>query len=194
MASCLDTITVEEFKELFYRDFPYIPVWNVATTYNTGDEVVYSVNNLYYRCLQDGVVGGDPSVDTSNWQKDPDIVDKYIIDRDIQKAFTEAKVSFNEALVEGDCDVVKHVFYYLTAHYLVKDIQMSKQGVASSGSYPVTNRTVGSVSESYQVPEMFTKNPIFSYYTTTDYGHKYLQLIYPYTIGNTAAIAGGTQP
>jgi hypothetical protein len=37
-------ITVEDFKNQFYRDFNYIDTWLVGTTYNIGDQVFYDVN------------------------------------------------------------------------------------------------------------------------------------------------------
>ena len=192
--ACLDTIAIQEFKDQFFRDFLYLPTWLVTTTYNTGDKVYYDVNGLFYTCQNDGVIGVLPT-NITDWTAYTDSKLDYIQDIDITKAFTEAKISFNEALVEdtnGDCVNVKHTFYYLVAHYLVQDIQASLQGLESTGNYNVSARSVGSVSETYSIPEAYTKDPILNYYTKTSYGLKYLNIIYPAMIGNVGVAYGRT--
>lgn len=53
--TCLTEKTVQGFKDLFFRDFPYLPVWDNTETYNTGNEVYYETTKLFYRALNDGV-------------------------------------------------------------------------------------------------------------------------------------------
>ena len=190
--ACLDTITVQEFKDLFFRDFPYLPTWVVTATYNVGDEVYYAVNGLFYKCVNNGTIGGVPT--DSNWEAYTDDKNDYIWDEDIEKAFKEAKLSFNTGLAYGDCDQVKHLFYYLTAHYLVQDISTSRDGLLSSGNNSIASKSAGNVSLSYAIPEMFLKSPIMNYYTKTGYGLKYLNLVYPYMIGNIGVVQGRTTP
>lgn len=189
--ACLDSITVQEFKDQFIRDFSYLPVWDNTATYNTDDEAFYT-DSLFYKCLNNGVTSIPTTAE--DWAFFSDKQENYILDADITKAFIEAKISFNEALIvdAGDCVNVKHAFYYLTAHYLVQDIQASLQGVASTGNHNVSARTVGSVSETYAIPEAYTKDPILNYYTKSSYGLKYLNIIYPQLIGNIGCVTGAS--
>lgn len=192
--ACLDTIAISEFKALFFRDFPYLPTWVVTTTYNTGDQVYYETNGLFYQCLNNGVVGGDPSTDATNWVLYSDNTFNYVLDADITKAFNESLLSFNSNLPYGTCEQVKHVFYYLSAHYLVQDIKTSQQGLQSSGDFITSSRTVGSVSETYEIPDIYKNNPIYSFYTKSSYGIKFLNLTIPYIVGNINAVEGDTTP
>lgn len=145
----LDTITVDDFKTKFFRDFPY---WSPAYT---------------------------------------DAETNYILDQDITNAFQEAKVVFNPALFGSD-DEIKLGYLYLTAHYLCIDIANANAGLTSAGSFPVSSRSVGSVSESYAVPDAFTDNPVLMGYMKTGYGAKYLSLLLPRIVGNVVSVAGGT--
>jgi len=59
-------ITVQDFKDQFYRDFDYLPVWSALTTYNVGDLVFYDVNQKFYTCKVDNTLGVIPT-NTTNW-------------------------------------------------------------------------------------------------------------------------------
>lgn len=114
-----------------------------------------------------------------------------VTDADIEKAFTEAKVNFNEELWT-DYDQLKIAFLYLAAHYLVSDIQSSLQGLGSVSTFPVNSRSVGSVSESYQVPDWVGKSAYMSQFANTRYGLKFCSLIRPRMIAGIAVYAGAT--
>jgi hypothetical protein len=116
---------------------------------------------------------------------------EYITDADLTKAFTEAKINFNQGLFGTD-DQLKTTFLYLAAHYLVNDLQTATAGVGSAGFFPVTSRSVGSVSESYGLPNWMMNDPVFGAYATTRYGQKYLSLIKPLLVGNVAVYEGAT--
>lgn len=115
----------------------------------------------------------------------------YVMDSDIQKAFDEAAFNFNESLFSTD-NSLKIAFLYLTAHYLVNDLQTSQQGLAGNGYFPVNSRAVGGVSESYHIPDWMLNDPIFGHFATTRYGQKYISLIKPLLIGNIAVYEGAT--
>lgn len=117
----------------------------------------------------------------------------YVTDEDIEKAFLQAQANFNTDLFSSD-NILKISYLHLVAHYLVVDFQMSAQGLQSVGYNPVTSRSVGSVSESYQLPEWISKGSFLAEYTTTRYGQKYLSLIRPLMIGNVGLAAGYTTP
>lgn len=117
----------------------------------------------------------------------------YVTDHDITKSYTEAKMMFNEGLFGTDEDL-RMCFLYLAAHYLVNDLQTSAQGVGSTGYLSVNSRSVGSVSESYTVPDWMASDPVLSTFMTTRYGQKYLSLIRPLLIGAVAVYRGNTTP
>lgn len=119
----------------------------------------------------------------------------HVFDADITKAFGEAGVNFNPGLFATD-DAAKIAYLYLAAHYLVTDFQIAndRNGLNSVGTGPVASRSVGPVSESYQVPAWVANDPVLSSFNTTRYGQKYLSIIRPLMIGNFQVASGWTTP
>ena len=114
-----------------------------------------------------------------------------VVDADITKAFAEAKVNFNEELW-ADFDQLKLAFLYQSAHYLVSDIQTAQQGLMSVSTFPVNSRSVGSVSESYEIPAWVGKSPFLSQFANTRYGLKFCSLIKPRLIAGIRVFSGAT--
>ena len=44
----LSTITVDDFKALFTRDFPYLNEYDNAELYNAGERIYYTTTKLFY--------------------------------------------------------------------------------------------------------------------------------------------------
>lgn len=188
MAS-IDNISVEGFLNLFKSDFaPYLlPVYVEGKAYFKGD-VVYSEPN-FYQSLTDG--NTTPPTNTDNWELTNDSVDNYIQDSDIERAFKEAKVNFNVSFFL-DYKTAEMVFYYLAAHYLIIDLT-NRQNPFLMGYKGLTqSKSVGSVSESYAIPQWMMNNQVLGTYAQTGYGRKYLSLIQPYLIGNVILTPGRT--
>ncbi len=183
------TCTPQDFKDLFFRDFIYNAILWVAGTYNTGDQVFYSVTGLFYEAIKNSVT----SVPTTiiDWKQIPD--NNFVLDEDINKAILEASVNFNEGLFSDD-DQKKNTFLYLVAHYLVVDLTAAKTAGQSGSSGTLNSRSVGNVSESYTIPKWITDSPILSLYATTSYGIKYVSLIRPALVGNVQTVQGATNP
>lgn len=188
----LNTITVADFKAQFRRDFPYLPTYDNAKLYNAGAVVYYQTTDLFYTCVANGTTGVLPTVSAS-WTVTADETDNYIQDDDITNAFAEAQVNYNQSLFGTDAQI-KLGYLYLTAHYLCVDIRNSRSGIAATGMFPMTSRTVGSVSESYGIPTAYMDSPIYAIYSQTGYGMKYLSLVLPQLVGNIGAVYGGTNP
>lgn len=188
----LSTITVNDFKALFFRDFFYLPIWSASTVYNTDNKIYYETNGLFYKCLSDSVVAFLPT-NATYWLKYSDNIYNYILDADIEKAFSEAVAVFNQGLFSDD-DSLKLAYLYLTAHFLVLDIKTSLQGINGNSQYPVSSRSVGSVSESYAIPQAYLDSPVLSYFSKTNYGLKYLSMVQPNLMGNIVAVEGWTTP
>ena len=117
----------------------------------------------------------------------------YVTDSDLQKSFDEAQANFNDGLFD-DSTSLKISFLLLAAHYLSWDMQAAGQGTSSTGVFPVVSRTVGSVSETYNVPLWLQHDPVLSAYATTRYGLKYIAIIKPLLIGGVTVYQGATTP
>lgn len=124
----------------------------------------------------------------------PTIPDQnFVQDADITNAFTDAKAMLNQGLF-GDDDTIRAAYLYLSAHCLCLIIRQSQEGIDSPGILPVQSRGVGSVNESYQIPDAYRDSPILAQYTQTSYGLKYLNMAQPAMVGNMAGVFGGTHP
>lgn len=188
----LSTVTIADFKALFYRDFPYLPNYDNAALYNTGDVVYYPTTKLFYKAKVNGVTGILPT-DNTKWEETPQSIDNYIQDQDITRAFSEAQISLNQTLFSSDPNI-KLGYLYMTSHYLVNDIRASMAGIAGSAAFIMTSRSVGSVSESYGIPSSFMDNPLYSFFSTSAYGLKYLSMVLTRMVGNVVAVCGTTRP
>ena len=187
--SFVDTITVEDFKSFFTRNFPYLPVYQDGKAY-AKDDVVY-VEPVFYQSLIDNNV--NPVTDETSWMVISDDVNNYVQDSDIEKAMLEAKASFNEGL-GGDDDTTKLIYLYLVAFYLSYDLYLAQAGAYGNINFPATEVKVGSVSEGYYIPKVFLESPVLSFYTRNGFGLKYLALVYPKLIGNVGVVAGWSLP
>jgi hypothetical protein len=132
-------------------------------------------------------------------QPSADSVSVTIMDSDIQGGIDEANLLFNTELWPSVADQ-KTPFYQLAAHCMVRNIQSAGgtnqigQGVVSTGTSPINSKSVGPVSVSYTLPDKIVNNPALSFYLTTNYGQKYLQMVMPRLVGNIAIAGGGTLP
>lgn len=186
------TVTTQDFKDHFYRDFNYQAVlWNNTDTYNTDDIVYYTITRLYYKALNNALVGILPT-DTNNWVNTPD--SNYVLDEDITKAFDEACLIFNESLFGESEDAKKLAYLYLTAHYLVIDLNTAKNSSDLGSTGSIASRSVGNVSESYNIPKWMTDNETLAPLSQTAYGRKYYSLVKPRLIAPTFIVQGKTLP
>lgn len=186
----LGTITVDDFKCLFKRDFPCLPVWSASKVYNTGAKVYYEITDLFYSCKANGTTA--LPTDATKWDVVTDDVNNYISDDDIERAFSEAKMLFNQSLF-GEDDQIKMAFLYLAAHYVVND---ARTAASADGRayFNMTSRTVGNVSESFSIPVSYADNPMFNFLSQSGYGVKYLQFLLPAMVGGVGVVCGGTTP
>lgn len=171
----LKNVTTEQFKEFFYRDFPFLPYYNEDKTY-WKDDLVYYEDNFYLSLIDDNT---NPLIDTTSWQKVKGNKYDYITDDDINKAMTQAILIGNDRFGET-CSEKINIYLHLVAFYLVLDIKNSSAGVNSSYTGMVQSKHVGDVSESYAIPQWVQDNPMYSIFTQNGYGLKYLSLIAPY--------------
>jgi hypothetical protein len=184
----LTALTPEDFKNQFWRDFTYVSTWLVGSTYNTGAQVFYDVNKKFYECLNDAVLGVVPT-NITDWKEIPNT--GLVSDLDITNAYAEACINFNDTLFSNNDDI-KLAYLYLSAHYLVNDLNAGGQEGGSVGL--PSSRSVGNVSESYSIPQLYLDNAFYSFFTKSSYGLKYLNMIIPRLVGNVATVEGCTRP
>jgi hypothetical protein len=118
---------------------------------------------------------------------------QHVTDADITKAEALAGINFNEALWESQA-IFTQAFLLLSAHYLVENLRASGGGLNGQYAGNTINKSVGNVSEGYQIPERVGKSPFLSGLYTTRYGAQYVGLISLRLIGNVATIRGATTP
>lgn len=114
-----------------------------------------------------------------------------VTDTDIANAFRKVNVNINQAFYDSQSS---YGIYYnlLAAHYLVMDLQRSAVGVGGGFSFMQASKSVGSVSVSSSIPQMFLDIPQLGILAKTAYGAEYLAYIIPYLSGNVFAVSGRT--
>jgi Protein of unknown function (DUF4054) len=137
--------TICEFKEYFFRDFPF---------------------------------GAD--VTTS------------ILDQDIAKAYQQVNVAINPGLFANQ-ENFSIGYLLLAAHWLVTNLRASAQGLSGQYSFLQASKGVGSVNESFSIPQRILDNPYFSMLAKTNYGMMYLHLILPQLTGQVYTVHGHTK-
>ena len=175
----INNITVNDFKALFSRDFPYLPLWQYGKVYFKND-VVFNVDGFFISLKDNNTDATDVS---ASWKPYNENIENYIQDVDISKAFVEAKINFNPNLFSS-CEEIRMAFCYLAAHYLVIDLNNALNPFALGGMGIVQSKSVGSVSESYGLPQWMMNDKNLSLYAQTGYGRKYLSLLIPRLHGN----------
>lgn len=168
-------ITIEQFKEYFFRDFPYLPVWVKGKIYFTGDIVYFNQN--FYKSLVDNNTATPK--ETEMWQVTAGNVQDYVTDADITRAMSQAYINANYDFGSTDEERIM-IYLHLIAFYLVMDWQNASMGVNSGYSGLVASKSVGDVSESYNFPQWMMNSPLYSLYSSNGFGMKYLSLIIPY--------------
>ena len=175
-------ISVQDFKLQFPRFTPeYLPVYSQGTYFK--DDIVY-YESLFYKVKVASTTA--LPTNTTDWELYNDSVLNYTQDADISNAVAEANINFNEGLFP-DAATAKLIFLYLTAHYLTIDF---RNALGTNQIGLVASKSVGSVSESYTVPNWIINNAGLAPYATTGYGIKYCSLIRPYMVGNVFVVKG----
>lgn len=111
---------------------------------------------------------------------------------DINYAFSMANVNINSDLFASQADYTMG-YNLLAAHYLVTNIRASGQGLNGQFNFLQSGKGVGSVSESFSIPQRILDNPYWSMLTKTQYGAQYLSLILPQMVGQVFTVLGTTR-
>ncbi len=116
-----------------------------------------------------------------------------VLDSDIAKAFGQTNIGINPALF-SDQSAYTTGYLLLSAHWLVIDLRMASQGINGQFSFLESSKSVGSVSQSFAIPQRILDDPYMAMLAKTNYGAKYLQLLLPQLAGQMFIAYGGTRP
>lgn len=116
-----------------------------------------------------------------------------VMDQDILNAFSDTTIFMNVNLFDTQ-DSYTFGFLFLSAHFLVMNLRASSQGIAGQYAWLQNSKSVGSVSEGFNIPERIMANPEFAMLSKTYYGAKFLMFVLPQLTGNMFAAYGGTNP
>lgn len=170
-----EKITVEQFKGYFFRDFPFLPLWNKDTIYFKGD-LVFFENNFYTSLIDENQ---STPTDKASWQITKGDIYNYVTNDDILRAMSQAIVNVNYRFGAND-EQRTNIYLHLVAFYLVMDLQNSSSGINSRYAGMIASKSVDGVSVSYNFPTWLTNSPIYSLFSSNGFGMKYLSLIIPY--------------
>jgi hypothetical protein len=118
-------------------------------------------------------------------------INENVLDADISRALSESSTAINPECFSSQA-AYTNGFLYLSAHNLVVNLRNSSQGLSSSFSWLRTGKSVGSVSDSFQIPDRISQNPYLSSLSKTGYGVKYLEMLIPKLSGQIFTAEGGT--
>lgn len=107
-----------------------------------------------------------------------------VTDFDIARAFNAAE-SFNMTRnLSGSQAAFTYAYGLLAAHYLCETLQASGSGLGGKADWLTNSRSVGNVSESYNIPPRVLNSPFLSKLSRTTYGAQFLELFSASLIGN----------
>lgn len=118
------------------------------------------------------------------------ITSSAVMDSDINNAILDTSLFINSGLFSTQASYTNG-FLLLTAHFLVMSLRASTQGIAGQYSWLQASKSVGSVSESFSIPQRILDSPEFSMLSKTNYGAKFIFLILPQLSGQVFAVGGG---
>ena len=122
-----------------------------------------------------------------------DDINDHVLDSDIVKSNKEAKFNIRKTFFSEQEEYTR-AFLYLSAHHLVLSLRNSIQGLNSSFNSVVSSKSVGGVSESYEIPVWLLKTPVYMQLSKTGYGSQYLFMMMPYLIAPIFSVEGATSP
>lgn len=127
-------------------------------------------------------------------QGDNTNVEKFVTDPDIARAIVMA-TAFNmtQSLFSSQAAFTT-AYNLLSAHYLVETLQAGGTGLNGKAEWLTKSKTVGSVSEDFEIPDRVLKSPYLGKLSKTTYGAQFLELVSPQLIGNVQSFRGQTNP
>lgn len=116
-----------------------------------------------------------------------------VTDADIVNAMVMTNGNINPCLF-GTQQFYNPAYLNLTAFYLVNMLQAAAGGIAGVNQFLEASKSVGAVSQSFQIPDAYAKNPLWAMYMRNSYGAAYLMALLPGLTGQIFTVGGTTQP
>lgn len=138
-----------------------------------------SVSDFQNQFVRDFPYGTDPNV--------------AVLSSDIANAFVSTNMQINQALWP-DQGSYTYGYLLLSAHNLVLNLRASSQGLNGQWNWAQSSKGVGSVNESFEIPERIKNNPLLMAYYKTNYGAQYINLLLPVLMGQAFTVCGTTLP
>jgi len=138
-----------------------------------------SVADFKSQFVRDFKYGTDPTTD--------------ILDSDITYGFVMTNININQELF-SDQGSYTLGYNLMSAHFLVMNLRSSSQGFNGQYNFLQNSKGVGSVNESFSIPDRIMANPYWAMLTKTNYGAMFLQLVLPNLCGQLFSVAGTTLP
>lgn len=115
-----------------------------------------------------------------------------VTDDDIMNAFLQVNATINVELFPAEA-TYKLAYLNLAAHFLVLTLRASAGGL-SGGSFGFLeqSKSVGSVSQSFVIPQAIQNNPLWAAYMSTPWGQFYLNSLLPALVGPVFVVRGAT--
>lgn len=130
----------------------------------------------------------------SNGLGDNSKVKEAVTDYDIVSAFGAA-LDFNMTQsLWGSQSAYTRAVNLLAAHYLCLNVQAGGTGLGGKAEWLTQAKTVGNVTESYNIPDRIMRSPFLAKLSKTTYGAQFLELVSPLLIGNYGAFPRRTLP
>ncbi len=114
-----------------------------------------------------------------------------VTDTDISTALGDSSVFVNPDLYQTQ-DIYDTGFLLLGAHFLVMNLRAANNGLQGQFPWMQQSKSVGSVAESFAIPQRIMDNPEYAMLTKTYYGAKFLFMILPQLSGQIFTVCGRT--
>jgi hypothetical protein len=119
---------------------------------------------------------------------------ELVTDDDLNNAIQDAAIfDINQGFFATQAAFTRS-FLFLAAHYLQTNIAASMEGLASQYNWLTQSKSVGDISESYEIPEWMARDPMLCDFSKTKYGAKFLTSIAPFLVGHTMALCRSSNP
>lgn len=117
-----------------------------------------------------------------------------VTDYDLVNAFTAAAQFNTTRDLFASQSSYSYAINLLAAHYLCQTVAAGSTGLFGKAEWLTRTKTVGNVSETYEIPERILKSPYLSKLSKTTYGAQFLELMSPQLIGNMKTFHRATLP
>lgn len=174
---------INKFKNIYKIDFEFIENYNELLSYVKDDIVWLSITDIEQYNKNEGkfYIAEDlvnigiipPNTPWIVYNNNGLVSDFYI-----ERALNQANQIYNGN--RFNIKSAEEALYLLVAHFIATDLNMD--GIESSGGSFIKSTSVDGVAISFDIPQKVQDNPTYAQLLTTNYGTKYVGLLYANSI------------